>query len=194
MKEHPILFSSAMVCAILEGNKTQTRRVLRDQNPIDLGASMHGAHLSRRAVHDRGRLVGHRDAFVHCPYGVPGDRLWVRETFMRETEDGTPTGGLIYRATNKPEPDGATPLRWTPAIHMPRTACRLRLEVTTVRVERLQDITEDDAFAEGCFALGDCECTARRQYQLLWDDLNAARGFGWQVNPWVWVITFKRTQ
>lgn len=196
MKELPILFSGPMVRALLDGRKTQTRRVLRDQQPIDLGAGKHGTHLSRRPVHNHGKPVGHRLAPVVCPYGVPDDRLWVRETFCFRGETTEGRDRYRYRADENPGTDG---WRWTPAIHMPRAACRLRLEVTGVRVERLQDISEADALAEGFVVRQDISSdpevhrdAARDWYMELWDSLNAARGFGWKENPWVWVIEFRR--
>lgn len=151
--ERPILFSGPMVRALFAGRKTQTRRVLRDQQPIDLGAGMHGAHLSRRPVHDHGKHVGHRMAPVVCPYGVPGDRLWVRETWRedRQAHEEPDREGELYGYLHRADPDEKDSKRhpWRPSIFMPRIACRLVLEVTDVRVERLQDISEADAIAEG---------------------------------------------
>lgn len=148
MKERPILFSAPMVRAILEGRKTQTRRALRDQSPIDLGAAKHGTHLSRREVHDHGKLVGHRMTPVHCPYGQPGDRLWVRESwsvlypqYIKDADEPT-----FYKADAKP---GEALPPWRPSIHMPRDRCRLVLVVIDVRVERVQNISEADCLAEG---------------------------------------------
>lgn len=186
MTERPIIMSAPMVRAILAGKKTQTRRVLRDQAPIDLGASANGTHLNRRPVHDHGKLVGHRMAPVLCPYGQSGDRLWVRETFAKH-----PTA---YRADFTDQRD-IDVVRWTPAIHMPRSACRLVLDVMDVEVERLQDITSDDCVAEGIepHDSGDAieEATFNRAaYEELWDSLNAKRGYSWASNPWVWVVSF----
>jgi len=182
--ERPILFSSPMVKAILEGRKTQTRRALRDQQPVDFGSAKYGAHLVRRDVHDHGKLVGHRMAPVRCPYGQPGDRLWVRETFNDDRKE------TIYRA------DGDMPgewfdagSKWRPAIHMPRNRSRLTLEVTGVRVERVQSISDADVLAEGCEERLGRHVPA---YIQLWDSLNAKRGYGWEKNPWVWVVEFKR--
>jgi len=209
MKERPILFSGPMVRALLDGSKTQTRRMLRDQDPIDLGASMHGVHLSRRPVHDRGNLVGHRLAPVHCPYGAPGDRLWVRETWARDDEDGQ----LVYRADvgqggdaddwERNRRDGVPRFRWTPAIHMFRRYSRIALEVTRVRVERLQDISEADAIAEGltpqindtgAWGLADGShyhgSDPRVSYWSLWDAINGAGSV--EANPLAWVVHFRR--
>lgn len=226
MTERPILFSAPMVRSILEGRKTQTRRVLRDQQPIDLGAGMHGVHLSRRAVHDHGRLVGHRMAPVHCPYGEPGDRLFVRERhcyldvvksslsqFQLGEQNGNARGPDIWNldveysdgSQQHRSVEGTKPrqtrergdTKWRPSIHMPRWACRLVLEVTAVRIERLQAITSDDAIDEGIEPsdVGDAREEAAfnvTAYAELWDALNKKRGFGWDVNPWVWVVEFKR--
>lgn len=203
MTERPILFSGAMVRAILQSQKQQTRRVLRDQNPVDLGACMYGAHLSRRAVHDHGKLVGTRLAPVHCPYGVPGDRLWVRENGWERPErtprmmrEGADTWSPYYfDADGLTDTDQDQFKAWgfkrRPSIHMPRWACRMVLEVTGVRVERLQDISHDDACAEGIENTrgGKAACVAR--YRQLWDSLNADRGYGWANNPFVWVVSFR---
>jgi hypothetical protein len=165
-----------------------------------------------------------------CPHGQPSDRLWVRETFycdnafypngvgvsaMWREVDGQRTlipideqraemltENMYYRADGEPHFEGAegkTP--WRPSIHMPRWASRITLEVTGVRVERLRDISEADARAEGIELLNGRYTfngglhesrSARDAYQALWDSLNAARGYGWDVNPWVWVVEFRR--
>lgn len=131
------------------------------------------------------------DHGVTSPFGKPGDRLWVRETF-------SVTGDAItYRASV----DGSTQSAkgWKPAIHMPRTACRLAVDVMDVEIERLQDITSDDAVAEGIepHDSGDAaeeDAFNRSAYAELWDSLNAKRGFSWKRNPWVWVVTFMRDE
>ncbi len=206
MKERPLIMSAPMVRATLDDLKTQTRRIVRFPLRVD-GASVGDLHSG-----DEARVV------QFCPYGQPGDRLWVRETWghdgpdletvRRRLEDAIPfdnTYGPFYRATEA-APDT---IRWRPSIHMPKWAARIWLEVTGVRVERLQDISEDDAIAEGVrrhqswggaisyrvdgldlkgyqtFKASDAFCA-------LWDSLNAKRGYGWKVNPWVWVIKFRR--
>jgi hypothetical protein len=208
MKERPILFSAPMVRALLDGSKTQTRRVLRDQDPIDLGAFEHGAHLSRRPVFDKiaQAVIGHRLVPVACPYGVPGDLLWVREAHAFSVDD--PEGlhwrddpsnwDVIYRADEQ-QPSGGwrngegevIPAPWRPSIHMPRWASRILLEVTGVRVERLQAISRGDAMAEGCpfpnMAKGD---DPRQLFSDLWAQINGAES--WGANPWVWAIDFER--
>ena len=169
-----------MVQAILEGRKTQTRRVVKPQ-PI-------GERLA---------LDMWEDGIVRqCPYGLPGDRLWVRETFARfegDSPNDFETGdGWIYRASVQPEHDDG--IKWRPSIHMPREASRILLEITDVRIERLQEITEEDARAEGEKAdvfLGDT-ATAIVPFALRWDDIYGPGVYA--MNPWVWVITFKRIQ
>jgi len=179
MADKPIIFSAPMVRAILKGRKTQTRRPVKPQPA--LSGSWHGHEFS----------VGGRD--FYCPYGKPGDLLWVRESFA-----GGPTKNeypvLLYRADFK---DGYAPAalrfmtakKWTPSIYMPRWASRLTLRITDVRVERVRDISEADAQAEGVYT--DPACPAYDSFQTLWNSINSKRGHGWDVNPWVWVLTFE---
>lgn len=182
MKERPILFSGPMVLSILEGRKTQTRRVVTPQPLAD--EAMHKSGHGRDDLYWVGRLRDSENAWriVRCPYGVPGDRLWVRETF--HDAGGYP----IYRA-DEPGPD--LEIRWSPAIHMPRWACRLVLEVTAVRVERLQQIGDLDAMREGCEQWADTDGAFRASFCHLWDSINAKRA-PWASNPWVWVVSFDR--
>ena len=203
MKEHPILFSTPMVRAILEGRKTQTRRVIQPQpeiiiRPIDDKCNEVIWSDSKRvlSIGGGGDVLG---ACVRelCPYGYRGDRLWVRETFAY-----CPGDVYVYRSDYLYDVDSESamtinmktgetmPLRWRPSIHMPRKASRLTLEIVNVRVERLQEISEEDAISEGFRNLA--TDTARGDFSYLWDHINAKRGFGWDVNPWVWVIEFKR--
>lgn len=196
MTARPILFSSPMIRALLAGTKRQTRRLVRMRTP------------KRRSLHDfsvGGVCVG------RCPYGTPGDLLWVRETWCQPTSlDPGPT---FYRADypacvpnqfeNVPPADQ---LVWKPSIHMERPASRLTLRLTDVRVERLQDISEADARAEGCEPAaikvttdgyvgavgGGGFITARDSYRALWESLHGADS--WAANPWVWTLTFEVTQ
>ena len=161
MKERPILFSGPMVRAILNGTKTQTRRVMRPGERVE-------------------KMILNKS-----PYGIPGDRLWVRETWTG-ADDPAHKHAVHYRA------DGERACRWRPSILMPRWASRITLEVTGIRIERLCDITERDALAEGCVGDGHVTVDARAAFKLLWGSLNAKRGYGWDANPWVWVIHFKR--
>lgn len=227
MKERPILFSGSMVRALLhdENPKTQTRRVVKPQPPAkfcegDVAAITNGSHWTISKM--PGHKAWHPDPHpgIVCPYGQPGDRLWVRESYRlrRESLNGAPMDGvapnMFCDSTRWFEADGAAPElfgKLRPSIHMPRWASRITLEVAHVRVERLQDISYEDALAEGVSdfaatfadeeknAIGETpEQTARRlewpqrQYRSLWDGLNAARGYGWDTNPWVWVIEFAR--
>jgi hypothetical protein len=171
MKERPILFSTPMVQAILEGRKTQTRRVIKPQpEPLEDGFM----------------LPLHPD----CPYGYIGDRLWVRETFAYHH-----TGRLFYKAD--------IPVvchknwKWKPPIFMPRSASRITLEITDIRVERLQDITRSDIYAEGLIVPQEHQ-EDYKEYLLnawieLWDSINAKK-HPWQSNPYVWVVEFKRIE
>lgn len=166
MKERPILFSGSMVRALLDGSKTQTRRIIKVQPPADgfqLTTCMsttgdrreEGKH--RWAKVDGVSIVeGGKDYFA-CPHGYPGDRLWVRETFASSAHG--PTAAVLYRADNHVRPglgdfDGEP---WRPSIFMPRAASRINLEIIGVRVERLQDCSEADAIAEGISVWSDNE-------------------------------------
>ena len=170
----PILFSTPMVQAILDGRKTQTRRVIKiDDAPENWRKSLAGSRYK------------------------PSDILWVRETWADVF------GKYEYRAdysesenTYRVKRYGTTIAKWRPAIFMPRAAARIFLRVTDVRVERLQDITEDDATAEGLrIGIGGAPCfSCRDAFAELWDKLNAKRGYGWDTNPWVWVIEFERCE
>lgn len=171
MKARPILFQSDMVRAILDGRKTQTRRVVK---PQPQGFDAHKMDWG-------------------CPYGQPGDLLWVRETVWIES-DGTP----VYRADGE-FLDGWTQrgLRWRPSIHMPRWASRLTLRVTGVRVQRLQEISCADAACEGmgfhgCMGIPGDKEWLRMHFQQLWEDINGVES--WGANPWVWVIEFEPTR
>jgi len=235
MKERPILFNTANVRVILDGRKTMTRRVIKwDIKLLAVYPDRVEAHFIKD---DMAHFCN--DFLSHCPYGQVGDRLWVRETFVLESdaeygysEDEIKRIGVDkpikseisdgdyyhliphYRAT-EPEPNIVPPwvddfddkTRWTPSIFMPRWASRLTLEITGVRVERVQEITEEDAIKEGApagyisayptiFHKGQPNYTEtpkdyRMGFQRLWNSLNAKRGYGWDTNPWVWVIEFK---
>ena len=193
-RERPILFKGEMVRKILSGEKTQTRRVVKRQPIVGIepcGWSGTGWGLTRPDGGCSCRPVS-------CPYGSPGDRLWVRETWSPRT-DVDPAKKLTkaqryvrYRADADDlanewhSYDG-----WKPSIHMPRWASRITLEITGVRVERLQEISEEDARAEG---VGQrfTRMTWRGGFAFLWDQINGKRA-PWASNPWVWVIEFKPT-
>jgi hypothetical protein len=270
VKERPILFSGAMVRAILEGRKTQTRRVVRDQPPAHMdiavpylkpddgpqqwcftGPQLDATGKPLPIEQWEGGWPDCSPAFV-CPYGVPGDRLWVRETLGVVANWGTvqyaADSAYLYdpdmRKAGFPYADeceamvehwgddyNANDFKLIPSIFMPRWASRITLELTDVRVQRVQEISEEDAQSEGAFFtnygrkcfhgngvhdVGDCpappkthpqregwsmsETTSHEQclgkprfaFANLWDSINADRGFGWDKNPWVWALTFRR--
>ncbi|EPU1052088.1 hypothetical protein ACX9QR_004941 [Klebsiella pneumoniae] len=194
ISERGMIFNAEMVRALLDGRKTQTRRIIKDctvgRDPISkfikIGRKFIGCYPE-----DVPELI--REC---CPYGVPGDRIWVRETWA---EAGASAPDLkLYRA-NYPEHvpsiyenvPPAEEIRWTPSIHMPRTASRILLEITDVRVERLRSMSQDDARAEGVIAAsGPME--AGLAFRELWDSIYGEES--WKANPWVWVIEFKRVE
>lgn len=207
MTERPILFSAPMVRAILDGRKSQTRRAVKPVPPAHMPWNA-GLRENRSlqpdswvwATDSSGCWWPHARG-MPCPYGTVGDRLWVRETYT--TGNGVVHAHRInYRADDEWKPPGAT---WRSPRFMPRTASRITLEITGVRVERVQDISRDDAIAEGLIRkegvletwwqngleregtfLSPVEC-----YRELWDSINGKRA-PWASNPWVWVISFRR--
>lgn len=185
MKERPILFSAPMVRAILDGRKTQTRRVVKFIP--ELGDPKYWCKMAVSEPAKLSFLAG--DYTRYCPYGQPFERLWVKETFSAHGAFGV-SGRVCYRADI---PDGREPhgAHWRPSIFMPRLASRITLEITAVRVERLQAISRGDAMAEGCpfpnMAKGD---NPRHWYADLWAAINGPDS--WAANPYVWVIEFKR--
>lgn len=228
-RELPILFSGEMVRAILEGRKTQTRRVVKWKPRREgLNLSFSGLTLGYYSSFDPGSgwVLRSREGMgcwndrthpIHCPYGQPGDRLYVRETWR--IEDGGRYPGIIrYAADNRTrgyghlghahdavwlaagkisrKPNGG----WHPSIHMPRIFSRLWLEVVSVRVERVQCISRNDAIAEGASGFREDvypPVTGRgvspfiHSFAELWDSINAKRGHLWESHPWVWVVEFK---
>ena len=196
MNERPILFSAPMVREILSGTKTQTRRAVKDRHIDAAPPACFFQWLRER-----------------CTYGQPGDRLWVREAFMHEPADYCWEASVsipcrpaetVYRADHDGDTRGAG---WKPSIHMPRALSRITLEITGVRVERLQDISEADAIAEGVHPAGVClpdddtsafsrigpVCNASfpvARYAALWESINGVGA--WEKNPLVWVIEFRR--
>ena len=197
MKETGLIFKAPMVRAILEGRKTQTRRVAKPVKHPDLG------NLYTPGALAMGREPQHVIDRA-CPLGQPGDRIYVRETFVQGYKEDPETGAVRdydeegndipmttwYRATDGGitwcDDDGwETNVPWKPAIHMPKALARIWLEITGVRVERLQDISHADAVAEG-MAFDD----AIYDYSKLWEKINGPGA--WDANPWVWVIDFRR--
>lgn len=223
VRERPILFSAPMVRAILAGKKSQTRRIVKAEHLAEAEDWVFDPNRGEweSGEWSSGQGVGAHVEYVRCPYGVPGDRLWVRETFgasvdwpdaltLPEYEGGHDPDRLLYRAD---EPRNLTKhygipwdrVTWRPSIFMPRWASRITLEVTDVRVERLNGITEEDAEREGISRTGQyfdgaahgvkgtprAFASARDAFVDLWESINAPR-VTWASNPWVWVVSFKR--
>ena len=213
MKERGMIFNSEMVRAILDGRKTQTRRIMKEQPVLNgnfyevFGSAWSKGMTSIPAV------PGH-SLSTRCPFGAVGDRIWVRETFC--PVDDTQYGGekwVDYRATPRYEashpagwdsaPNDAEALKWRPSIHMPRWASRILLEITDVRVEQLNAISQEDAQAEGMELTGwrptysapdsgGEVMTPYDNFAELWSSIYGADS--WRANPWVWVIEFKRVE
>lgn len=248
MKERPILFSAPMVRAVLAGTKTQTRRLVKPRvaeliaflastEEVSGGAPdlLGQGHLGSEFRLWSAEYPDEGSTPVPCPYGAPGDRLWVRETFYDDfSSRGEQRGerdqdgrirGIEYRADHdcrnweagcpcNPDGDGKRS-EWRPSIFLPRWASRIDLEVTSVRVEQLQAITEADARAEGVgsvtfipddgfppsigwmFGKDDGKSklypTARGAFEVGWDSINGERG-SWASNPFVWVVSFRRVE
>ncbi|WP_339492447.1 hypothetical protein [Pseudomonas rhizophila] len=222
IKERPILFSAPMVRAILEDRKTVTRRVIKPQPTWDGKWFQWDGH----APNSKDGAVGGNTieaADLMCwssPYGKRGDQLWVRETWgLQVRRYGGGTGEhIVYRATNpdaiycKSAEGREYPVKWKPSIHMPRHSSRILLEITDVRVERLQDISEEQAKAEGIVGVAfrpddgwpictgymvgpddgksQLQTTAVGAFAGLWSSINGQEN--WDANPWVWVVEFKR--
>lgn len=201
-KPRPILFRPEMVRAILAGRKTVTRRPIRflHDGPVTAMREHVAPHrdsppgdVSWSAEHEHGKR-GRVDVVVveqgiRCPYGQVGDRLWVRETWgielaeRREGAAGEVVYRTVYRADN-PSWGG----KWRPSIHMPRKACRLVLEIVSVRAERLQDITEEDAINEGMNYYLSFR-NRRAAFAHKWNEIHGQGA--WESNPWVWRLEFK---
>jgi len=195
MNEQPIIFSAEMVRAILAGPKTQTRRVIKPQTEDYMReaamAPGSGALWNNWAI-----KVGGKIKQIKCPYGKVGDLLWVRETWgaWPHMGGGVQADSLRYRATDDKPNDPHNTWRWRPSIYMPKHVARIWLEITNVRVERVQDISEPDSQAEGCDADYVTGQTYRFNFSYLWDSINRERGYGWEVNPWVWVLEFRKVE
>ncbi|HED2448900.1 TPA: hypothetical protein ACJJ1H_002204 [Enterobacter kobei] len=183
-----MIFNGEMVRAILDGRKTQTRRIMKVQPVLNGGFyEVYGAGWVR-SMKSVPAIPGHSLA-SNCPLGLVGDRIWVRETFSQVPDHEEPAGcsAILYAA------DGNGPYgKWVPSIHMPRWASRLTLEITCVRVERLRDLSEDDAKSEGITPPSGGVLPGweyRINFRDLWMSIYGADN--WEANPWVWVIEFK---
>ena len=220
MTERPIIMSGNHLGLILDGTKTQTRRVISLDEPIGNDVSLYLSKGYLSAIHPKNfrgwfYVCDKKGKKVKCPYGQVGDRLWVRENFIYGGGDYDNRTCYIRYAVDNVEVkykipdgyswdktckwcytklDGSHPVR--PSIHMPRWASRILLEITDIRVERLQEMTLGDVKAEGMttregqnivYGLFD-------NFQALWDSLNAKRGYSWETNPWVWCLSFRRLE
>jgi hypothetical protein len=191
IRERPIIFSAPMVCAILNGRKTQTRRVVKPQPANGFHQHETDGNGLWSWICVRAKNQWH-DA--RCPFGVPGDHLWVRETWqftngfeVTEAPNGNhPSGDGIVYAADQISPYGFTGRPWRSPYHLRREHSRITLEIAGVRVELLSQISRADRIAEG-FASGSAV-----EFQQKWDSLNAKRGYSWSRNPWVWVVEFNR--
>lgn len=201
MKERGMIFNAEMVNAILSGRKTQTRRPIKWKQTrfTEIAERDDGSLWPWAEDCERGG-----DIWFACPFGEVGDRIWVRETFGWQIRRD-PLGGTgefrVYRATT---PDAVryqtasgevAPMKWIPSIHMPRWASRITLEITGVRVERLRDLSEDDAKSEGITPPSGGVLPGweyRINFRDLWMDIYGTDN--WEANPWVWVIEFKRVE
>jgi hypothetical protein len=190
IKERPILFNAQMVRATLSDQKTQTRRAMKYQ-VCDPGKFQ----IARPGYCEIVTFEGARIPGWNCPYGKPGDRLWVRETFCWSGYAMDPDE-LLYRADQEYTLEERGDLSWKPSIFMPRWASRITLEITNVRVERLQDITRGDCMSEGCpfpnLNMATTKTDPIAWFSNLWCSINGTGS--WQANPWVWVIEFKRVE
>lgn len=215
VKEKPMLFSGAMVQALLDGRKTQTRRVIKPQ-PARIDHGWNWEPLNRSWNDEpndpyRNPKLATTAMACECPYGAIGDRLWVKETFSIwdhsidsleiAFREGWPEASKFIETRAKPNGlhhkklDGKKP--WKPSIFMRREYSRINLEITNVRVERLQDISEEDAWAEGV-SCEDQDCGTKdpnryfpvNAYRRLWNSINGEGA--WEKNPWVWAIEFRK--
>lgn len=200
--DKPIVLSGREVRACLRevDPKTMTRRVVKPQPPAWIDSYVRSAseeHWIPQGVFIKDTMgffnkgtpceMRSNGSPVRCPYGSPGARLWVRETWAEISGDWG--SEVVYAADYGDGSDKAAGVRYRPSIHMPRWASRITLELTDVRVERLQEITAKDVVAEGFPFSSDLDV-----FKATWDKLNARRGFGWSADPWVWALSFRRLE
>jgi len=209
MKETGIIMTGNHPKLILDGTKTQTRRVLKPQPDLGLDEYERYSHIEVGKYHPAlidkdGEMYPGDEIFGaytddgewgwKSPYGQVGDRLWVRETWYQDISGGLVCYKADYPIGDKDWPPNNTAGKIKPSIFMPRWASRITLEITEVRVERVQGISPADCSEEGINRTGDIIVSGkdmRGRFSKLWDSLNAKCGYGWEVNPWVWVISFK---
>lgn len=189
MQTHPILFSTPMVQAILEGRKTMTRRIVKPNPRISSDPSKVG------------EIIKDLNLLTACDYGYYGYILWVKETYSKEaTIFNDSKSQIIYKADDHV---AESEIKWKPSIFMPKSACRIFLQITDLRVERLDSITEEDAISEGVIKLSDNYYKdyaerasgfhyAGQSFRSLWKKINGDES--WNFNPWVWVISFERCE
>ncbi len=190
MADKPILMNGAMVRATLAGTKTQTRRIAKAITEETCYVGLEG-HEGFVPVRDDGR-----ETPILCPYGVGGNRLWVRETWAPLDEMAMTfkePDKIFYRADDETKYE--SDLTWRPSIHMPRWASRITLEITGIRLELLNDISDKDCFAEGIQSVVDAgrrggDGSVRGEFRALWDSINGKK-CQWSSNPFVWVVEFK---
>lgn len=215
MKSTPIIFSTEMVRAILAGRKTQTRRIVDFKKIAKLTGCRRG-NVGYSDTFDSWAVFGGDGGADLClfdhPFGKVGDRLWVRETWLKLDRDHVIDGQYVYKADSDPDTEEirkeyirlGRPYQWKPSIHMPREACRLFLEITGIRIERLQEISEEDARIEGVLPVkspdgyynnylkGEPLSDGRNSFISLWESIYGPGS--WDANPFVWVISFKVVQ
>jgi len=214
MKERPIIMNAESVRAIQTGTKTQTRRVMRIQPPgenwqlatlLFTTGSNKNVDKHQWVKMDGDSIIDEDERLFRCSYGYVGDQLWLREPWrLVGCGEGVPSTIEYRDGTRLEEPhssdyydwgEGGYPTRWRSPRFMPYWASRITLEITDIRVARLQDISEEDAIAEGAdismSVTGLIFGTHRGEYSRLWDLSNEKRGHGWDTNPWVWIINFQ---
>jgi len=201
MSEKPIIFKPEMVKAILEGTKTQTRRIIMPQPEHYTGEGERELYSFKEGLFALNFYPETSLIIDHCPYGKIGDILWVREKHCNVNKPGIKPEYYYFADTLFPEYEDYDPKEWTwkPSIHMKREAARIFLEIKSIIVRRLQDIEEKDAKAEGVEPMTTPDIagvgrTYRQGFGILWNEINAERGYSWDSNPWVWVIEFERVK
>lgn len=201
MKEHPIIFSTVMIQAIMAGGKTMTRRIIKPQPHFDKDSGYWYLDKKRESVMSN-RPPNEWMGFNPRKYGNPGDKIWVRENFYQCIDNND---RRYYAASEKPEDTENRHYKLCPSIYMPRIASRITLEITDIKVERVQDITQDDIEREGLWfyskeyrdeicinrdSVYALQSTRIKYFRKLWETINGSDS--WIENPWVWCISFKK--